>query len=222
MRILLVEDNEDLAQAVQEFFTLEGHAIDWLSSAEQAEKVIGHEPFDLLIFDVNLPGKSGFDFLRQYRASQGKLPIMVLTARSAVDDRIDALEMGADDYLVKPFDFRELHARCRALLRRERGQAANDIKLGNLSFNASAGTASIDGQAIELRAKEIQLLELFARRLDRIITREEIVAQTYSFDGNPSLNAIEQQVARLRKKLEGSSLIIKTVRGMGYLAHVRD
>ncbi|MFB9887411.1 response regulator transcription factor [Balneatrix alpica] len=222
MRILLIEDNHELAEAISEYFRHLGHPLDWVESAEQAENILGYQSFDLLVLDINLPGKDGYQFLRSLRRQGKSVPVLVLTARAAIDDRVSALDLGADDYLVKPFDFRELLARCRALLRRERGAASNEIRCGNLVFDPSAYSVSINGEPVDLRHREIQLLEMFLSALDRVLTKEDITQRLYTFDESPTPNAIEQNLTRLRKKLAGSSLVIKTIRGLGYLAHVDD
>ncbi|RRJ84201.1 response regulator transcription factor [Aestuariirhabdus litorea] len=222
MRILLVEDNEPLAEATQEYFRDQGHPLDWCGSAESAEGLLAHQGFDLLILDINLPGKSGFQLLQQLRSRGDSVPVLVLTARAEVDDRVSALDLGADDYLVKPFDFRELIARCRALLRRQQGVSSSELVCGNLVYNSATSSLRIGSEAVELRLRESQLLELFLGSLDRILTKEHIANQLYRFDEAYTPNAVEQTLTRLRKKLQGSVLHIKTVRGLGYLAHVDD
>ncbi len=222
MRVLLIEDNPELAEAIAEYFRHQGHPLDWVNSAEKAESVLQYQSFDMLVLDINLPGKNGDQLLKAMRRRGDPTPVLVLTARSAVDDRVSVLDLGADDYLVKPFDSRELMARCRALLRRERGLASNEIRCGNLVFQPDANRVLIDGHEVEFRQREIQLLECFLRDLDHIVTKEKIYQRVYTFDEAPTPNAVEQNVARLRKKLAGSSLVIKTIRGLGYLAHVDE
>lgn len=222
MRMLLIEDNDTLADACREYFCNLGHPLDWAGSVEQAERNLSFDDFDLLILDINLPGRSGYQLLQSLRSQGKKIPVLVLTARAEVDDRVSALDLGADDYLVKPFDFRELAARCRALLRRERGDASNQIQCGNLTYDLAAQSAQINGQPIDLRPREIQLLELFLKNLDRVLTKDDIANRLYTFNEAYTPNAIEQALTRLRKQLADSTLIIKTIRGLGYLAHVND
>jgi two-component system response regulator TctD len=222
MRILLIEDNEALADATQEYFRQIGHPLDWTGSVEQAERTLNFNDFDLLILDINLPGRSGYQLLQSLRLAGNSIPVLILTARSQIDDRVSALDLGADDYMVKPIDFRELAARCRALLRRERGEASNSIVCGNLVFDRATHQVSINGSPIELRLREVQLLELFIKNLDRVLTKEEIANRLYTFDEAHTPNAIEQTLTRLRKKIDDSSLHIKTIRGLGYLGHVDD
>ncbi len=222
MRMLLIEDNVALADATREYFLNLGHPLDWAGSVEQAERSLSFDDFDLLILDINLPGRSGYQLLQSLRSQGNKIPVLILTARAEVDDRVSALDLGADDYLVKPFDFRELAARCRALLRRERGDASSETQYGNLVYNQSTQSACVNGQPVELRPRETQLLELFLKNLDRILTKDDIANRLYTFDQAYTPNAIEQTLTRLRKQLSDSSLIIKTIRGLGYLAHVND
>lgn len=222
MRVLLTEDNQELAHSIAHYFKDNGHAIDRVDSAEKALSILNHDDFDVLILDVNLPGKSGFELLSSLRAKKNALPVLILTARADIDDRVSALDLGADDYLVKPFDLRELAARCRALVRRERGKSDNEVVCGNVSFNSATKVVKVDQQEIELRPRELQMLELFITHLDRMLTKDDIANRLYSFDEAYTPNAIEQTLTRLRKHLQGSSLLIKTVRGMGYLAHVHD
>lgn len=222
MRLLLIEDNTELANAISEYFSHTGHPLDWCDSAEAAERLIATQSFDLLILDINLPGKSGFQLLKQLRAQGKEIPVLVLTARAEVDDRVSALDLGADDYMVKPFDFRELAARCRALLRRERGNSSNLMVCGNLVYDAATASVRLNDQRVDLRHREIQMLELLLNNLDHILTKEQIADRLYRFDEAYTPNAIEQVLTRLRKKLTDSSLKIKTIRGLGYLAHVDD
>lgn len=222
MRVLLIEDNESLAESVRIYFQNEGHPLDWVNSVEKAQNSVSFDDFDLLILDINLPGASGFQLLNVLRTEGKNLPVLVLTARTEIDDRVSALDLGADDYLAKPFDFRELSARCRALYRRERGKASNEIVCGNLVYDLALHSVVVNGTALELRHRERQLLELFLKNLDRVLTKDDISNRLYDFNEAYTPNAIEQAVTRLRKQLASSSLIIKTIRGLGYLAHVDD
>ncbi|MBN1005227.1 response regulator transcription factor [Amphritea pacifica] len=222
MRILLIEDNEALADATQEYFRQIGHPLDWTVSVEMAERTLSWDDFDMLILDINLPGRSGYQLLQSLRQKGKTIPVLILTARAEIDDRVSALDLGADDYLVKPVDFRELAARCRALLRRERGAASNTMVCGNLVFDMARQEITVNDQPIELRLRELQLLELFLKNLDRVLTKEDIANKLYTFDEANTPNAIEQTLTRLRKKLSDSSLHIKTIRGLGYLGHIDD
>lgn len=223
MRTLLVEDNDDLAEAIVERLAREGHAVDHERDGVEGDALLSHhEAFDLVILDVNLPGCSGFEILRRMRARGDDTPVLVLTARSEIEDRVAGLDDGADDFMVKPFDFRELVARCRMLARRRSGAGSNLFAVGGLRFDRAARMATLDGRPLDLRAREVQLLEVVIDNLGRLMTKEDLADRLYTFAEAPSLNAIEQQIARLRAKIEGSPLRIKTVRGLGYLGFVDD
>lgn len=222
MRILLIEDNAELAMTLVERFASHGHAIEHQSDGVAADSLLNYERFDIVLLDINLPGRDGYAILKALRQRGDQTPVMVLTARSQIDDRVDGLDSGADDYVVKPVDFRELEARCRALLRRHSGQASNHFHCGNFTFDRAARRASIDGIDLELRNRDVQLLETFLGRLDRIIAKDDLADKLYPHDEIPSMNAIEQSVTRLRRKLEGSPIRIRTIRGLGYMSCVRD
>ena len=222
MRMLLVEDNDDLAETIIDRLRSEGHSIDRESDGDQANSLLRHAQFDIVLLDINLPGRSGYEVLRSLRARDDTTPVIILTARSQIDDRVLGLDAGADDYLVKPVDFRELSARCRVLARRRAGNASNVFTAGDLVFDRAAKRATVRGMDVELRAREIQLLEILIGNLGRMLTKEEVADKLYSFDEAPSLNAVEQIVARLRKKLEGTPLVVKTARGLGYMAYVSE
>ncbi|MBT3359898.1 MAG: response regulator transcription factor [Rhodospirillales bacterium] len=222
MRILVVEDAVDLAEAIIRRFQRAGHALDHAITGEAGEEFLRHQQYDLMILDINLPGKDGFSVLKELRKQKDTTPVLVLTARSEIDDRVSALDVGADDYLIKPFDFRELDARARALLRRKQGISSSVTIHGNTVFDRSKATVSVDERTIILPNREFRVLEIFLGNIDRIVTKEEIVEQLYGFDDSPGPNAIELYVARLRKKLEGASVTIRTVRGMGYVAELEN
>lgn len=218
----MVEDNADLARMLADRFSAQGDAVDVETDGMRADELLAHSVFDIVILDINLPKMDGYSVLRSMRNRGNKTPVLVLTARSEIDDRIVGLDIGADDYMVKPVDFRELAARCRALLRRRSGQASNLFKCGNFVFDRSAKRAMIEGIDLELRNRDVQLLEAFLGNLDRILPKEDVADKIYSFDESPSLNAVEQAVTRLRKKLEGSPISIRTIRGLGYLANTKE
>lgn len=222
MRILLVEDNPELAEMLAERFRGDGHALDWESNGDHADALLAHARFDIVVLDVNLPGKDGYSIVRSMRQRGDHTPVLVLTARSEVDDRVTGLDSGADDYMIKPVDFRELAARCRALVRRRSGQSSNLFHCGSFSYDRSAKRAFVDGNDLDLRNRDVQLLEAFLANLDRIVSKEDVADKVYSFDEAPSLNAVEQAVTRLRRKLEGSPIHIRTIRGLGYIANVRE
>lgn len=222
MRMLVVEDNEDLAETIVDRLRAEGHSVDRESDGAEASALLRHASFDLVLLDVNLPGRSGYEVLRAMRARDDDTPVIILTARSQIDDRVIGLDAGADDYMIKPVDFRELSARCRVLARRRAGTATNLFTAGSLSFDRRGKRALIDGADAGLKAREIQLLEIMIDNLGRMLSKEEVADRLYTFDETPSLNAVEQLFTRLRRKLDGTPLVIKTARGLGYLAYVSD
>ena len=220
--MLLVEDNNDLAETIMDRLRSEGHSVDRERDGEAANDLLRHARFDIVLLDINLPGRSGYEILRSVRSRGDPTPIMILTARSQVDDRVIGLDAGADDYMVKPVDFRELSARLRVLGRRRAGSASNVFSAGSLVFDRAAKRASIGGRDAGLRAREVQLLEILIDNLGRMLTKEDVADRLYTFDEAPSLNAVEQLVTRLRRKLDGTPLVVKTARGLGYMAFVAD
>jgi two-component system response regulator TctD len=181
-----------------------------------ADELLEVQAYELLILDVNLPALDGFSILKRLRQRKSKRPVLVLTARSGIDDRVDALDLGADDYLVKPFDFRELEARARALLRRSAGESTNQLVCGRVTIDRQARVVAIDGTPVDLTRRELELLEILAARPGRIFGKDELVNQLFGFDDEPSANAVEQYIARLRRKLADSGAEIRTLRGLGY------
>ncbi|WP_316978590.1 response regulator transcription factor [Shumkonia mesophila] len=218
MRILVVEDAADLAEAIVLRFRRSGHALDRAASGEEAIEFLEGNTYDLVILDIMLPGMDGYAVLRALRLRHDTTPVLVLTARAEIDDRVSALDIGADDYVTKPFDFRELEARARALLRRRQGIASGVTEHGNLTFDRSSRRVTVGGDPIVLPNREFRILEIFLGNLGRVITKDDITDQLYGFDDAPGPNAIELYIARLRKKLKGSSVTIRTLRGIGYVA----
>ena len=218
MRILLVEDTPDLADAVLRCLRRMGHAADWQSDGQAADGLLEHHAFDLVVLDIGLPRMDGTEILARMRGRGDKTPVLMLTARADIEDRVAALDGGADDYLGKPFDFREFEARCRALLRRPQGQAEAVLQIGPLAIDSAARRATLFGQRIELPNREFSLLEILVGRLGRAVTREEIAAKLFGFDDEAGPNAIDVYVGRLRRKLGEAALRITTVRSVGYIA----
>ena len=215
MRYLLVEDNRELAEAVQGRLALDGHAVDHAATLAQAEECLAAAPYDLILLDVMLPDGDGRDFLARSRAHL-ETPVIVLTARASVSDRVGALDQGADDYITKPFDFSELEARCRAVLRRRGGSARNEIALGRAIFDPLSGTLRHGAAVVELRNRENRLLEVFARHPGQVLSKSQLMDRLFSYDGAVTENAIEVYVGRLRRRIDGTGLRIETVRGLGY------
>ncbi|MGN8115691.1 response regulator [Labrys sp. 22185] len=216
MRVLVVEDTADIAEAVVARLEAMGHAVDWEDNGRTASELLEVQAYDLVVLDLSLPGEDGLELLRKLRARRAKMPVLVITARSAVDARVDTLDLGADDYLTKPFDFREFEARARALLRRSAGLPDNMLRVGSLAIDRAGRVASIGDRPLNLTRRELTVLEILAIRPERIVPKEELVEQLFNFDQDPSPNAVEQFVARLRRKLTGSPVEIQTLRGLGY------
>jgi len=219
MRFLLVEDNADLALSVSERLKLDGHAVDWAASLEQAHSCTTGIEYDLILLDIMLPDGNGQEFLQAQRQTNSNTPVIVMTAQNSVSDRVALLDSGADDYVTKPFDFAELEARCRAVLRRRGGTAKNSIHFGDIVFDPLAATIVVGNQTRNLRNRELRLLEILLSSSERLFSKAHLVDRLFSYSEEPSENAIEVYVGRLRKKLDGSNVRIETVRGVGYRIH---
>ncbi|RBW54177.1 response regulator transcription factor [Ruegeria sp. A3M17] len=216
MKFLLVEDNLDLANAISSRMQLDGHVVDHAANLEDARAFVATEEYDLILLDIMLPDGDGREFLRQHRASRLDTPVIVLTARSQVSDRIGSLDLGADDYVTKPFDHAELEARCRAVLRRKSGSAKSTIEVGGIIFDPVAGHLTVDGVTLSLRNRELRMIELFINAPGQVFSKQKLADRLFSYDDNVSDNAIEVYVGRLRKHLEKSRMKITTLRGLGY------
>lgn len=216
-RILLVEDDPPLARGVAAILRKAGHAADLAEDGEEALAMAREEPYALIILDLGLPDMSGFEVLNRLRASGSKTPVLVLTARDAIEDRVAGLDHGADDYLLKPFEQTELEARIRALLRRSSGEASPLITIGGLVIDPARGTVTVNGRLIELRRREWAVLERLASRPGKVVSKERLNAEIFSYDEPVAPNAIEVYVARLRRKLEPDGPPIRTIRGLGYI-----
>jgi len=220
MRILVIEDDPTLGNALQEFLTQQGYAIDWLQEGNQVVETIVGQHYDLLLLDLNLPGKSGLDILRELRAASESLPVLILTARDGVDDRVAGLDGGADDYVTKPFELAELAARVRALGRRRAGQANAIIETGPLQFDTVGREVRVGGERLNLSVRELSVLEMLMARVGRVVTKKQIVNSLSAWDADFSENAVEVYIYRLRRRLENTGVGIQTVRGFGYLLDV--
>lgn len=216
MRILLVEDDKILADAISRALVQSAHAVDAVATGEAADEALAVHTYDLAILDIGLPGLSGLEVLRRLRARRSVMPVLMLTAFDALEDRVKGLDLGADDYLSKPFDLPELEARVRALLRRGSG-ATPMLEHGKLSFDTVGRRVYYDKKPVDLSARELALLELLLMREGRVVSKEHIVNHLYGWSEEVAENAIEVHVYRLRKKLEPYGCEIRTVRGMGYL-----
>lgn len=216
MKYLLVEDNLELANAIASRIRLDGHIVDHAAKIADATAFVSMGEYDLILLDIMLPDGDGRSFLKQHRAAQNNTPVIVLTARSQVSDRISMLDLGADDYVTKPFDHAELQARCRAVLRRKAGSAQSITTIGDVEFDTLAGHLTINNQTIYLRNRELRLLEVLIGSRGQIFSKQKLVDRLFSYDDDVSENAIEVYIGRLRKHLEGSRVQIRTLRGLGY------
>ncbi|MGF1563294.1 MAG: response regulator transcription factor [Geminicoccaceae bacterium] len=217
MRILLLEDAPDVAEAIVARFRQRGDAIDHVSTLADARHYLAIQDYDVAILDIGLPDGEGTEILRTLRAGKAATPVLMLTARGRIDERVAALDGGADDYLVKPSDLRELEARVRALHRRQTDERSTVVHMGRLTFDSAGCVVHIAGQPVQLTRREFSLLETMVRNRGRVVPKETIFGHMFAFDDEPaSLNAVEIQVARLRRKLQGSGLELKTLRGLGY------
>ena len=217
MRVLVVEDNLALADGISHALTQLGLAVDVLEDGEEADDVLKSQAYDVIVLDLNLPGRDGLEILKNLRNRGSNAQVLILTASSQIEDRVTGLDLGADDYLTKPFELVELEARIRALLRRISGNRSPAIELGNLSFDSVARTVSLNGAPLDLPKREYCLLEIFITRIGQVLSKEQIADGLANFDDDITPNAVEIYISRLRKKLGASQLTIKTVRGLGYI-----
>ena len=218
MRILITEDDAALAEALQFSLAQSGYAVDWVANGAAADDVLKDDVFGLLILDLGLPRLDGFEVLRRLRRRNASLPVLILSGREKPEEKVLGLDLGADDYLVKPFSLNELQARVRALLRRgQQGGVTPIILYGGLGFDTVARSASINGRALPLSAHETGVLEVLLHRFGRVVSKEKLVEQLYSYDKEVSHNAIEVYVHRLRKKISGAGITVRTLYGQGYL-----
>jgi two-component system OmpR family response regulator len=217
VRILIVEDDAALASGIARILEGEGHAVDVIAQGEQAVLAAQQERFDMVILDVGLPGIDGFEVLRRLRGAGHRLPVLVLTARDALDDRVRGLDLGADDYMAKPFAMPELAARVRALIRRSQAQTGPRIVHGPLVLDTLARRAQLGAEPLDLAAREWAVLEVLLSRVEKIVSKESIIQAVASWGEELTPNAIEVYVSRLRAKLEPSGIRIRTVRGFGYM-----
>lgn len=217
MRILIVEDATDVAEAIAIRLGKSGMACDVADSCDTAEDFLAVQRYDAIVLDINLPDRNGTELLQDIRAAGDRTPVLMLTAMFSVDDRVSALDLGADDYLIKPFDQRELQARLRALVRREAEQKSDVLVLGPLCFSPAALSATLGGTPLNLTRREATLLGLLLRNQKNPLSKSRLYDGLFAFDdADVGLNAIELYIARLRKKLSASSVVIETKRGVGY------
>jgi two-component system, OmpR family, response regulator len=219
VRLLLVEDDRELGNAVSVSLSSEGYAVDWLTDGSAASASLAMATYDLILLDIGLPKKSGISVLRELRARSDlhrAIPVLIVTAMDSVNDRVEGLDAGADDYLIKPFSLAELHARVRALIRRNNAVSSNTIIHGALHFDLRSHQATVAGEALELSAREAAILEVLLLRAGRAVSKEQLMESLFTWDRDITLNAIEVYVHRLRKKLEIAQVNVRTFRGLGY------
>jgi two-component system, OmpR family, response regulator len=216
MRILVAEDDPSLAEGVASYLRPLGHAVEVARNGADADAMLASERYDLLLVDVGLPRVDGFEVVRRLRARDQATPTIMITARDTLDDRIHGLDMGADDYLVKPFELAELAARIRAVVRRGQAAGAPRLVVGPLALDVESRRATLGGEPLELTAREWAVLEVLLKRLDKVVPKEHILQAISTWDDDLTLNAIEVYVSRLRAKLEPAKIRIRTIRGFGY------
>jgi two-component system, OmpR family, response regulator len=220
MRVLLVEDDALLGDGVRAGLAQAGFAVDWVRDGPEALDLLEAEPIAAVVLDLGLPGLSGLTVLRRLRARRSKVPVLILTARDAVDDRVTGLDSGADDYVVKPVDLAELAARLRALIRRASGEAAPALRRGELELDPAAHRVVFRGRPVELSAREFSPLHALMLNAGRVLSREQLEERLYPWGREIESNAVEVHVHHLRRKL--TPALIRTIRGVGYLMPRED
>lgn len=215
MRLLIVEDDDIVADAISRGLTAASFSVHRVASAEAAQAAVANEEFALAVIDVGLPGADGLTLVRRLRSGGKSLPTLILTARCTLSDKVKALDLGADDFLSKPFEAAELAARCRALMRRSSGALNGIIKLNRMSVDLSGRQLQIDDGNVELTAREWLVLECLVRRVGLIVSKERLLQAVSGPDQDISANAIETHISRLRSKI-GDAAVIRSLRGLGY------
>ncbi len=216
MRLLLVEDDLLLADGLARALRQSGYLVEIANDGRVAEHWMEMGEFDLIILDLGLPGMDGSEILQRLRARKQRMPVLVMSAREALEERVRLLDLGADDYLVKPVALAELEARVRALIRRGQASPEPTLALGRLTLDTVGKRAWLDDEALDLTAREWAALEFLALRVNRIVSKEQIMQSLYGWEEDITPNAVEKFVSRLRTKLEPAGLVIRTVRGLGY------
>jgi two-component system, OmpR family, response regulator len=218
MHILIAEDDEVLADGLCRSMRQQGYAVDYVSDGLEADLMLkGAQPFDLVVLDLGLPRMDGLSVLRNMRERNRQIPVIILTARDGVGDRVKGLDLGADDYLVKPFSLAELEARVRALIRRGLCGVNPVFSCGTMTFDSVGRRAAINGELLELTTRELSVLEALMSRIGWVVSKEQLLERMYSYAEEASGNAIEVYIHRLRKKIESAGVTIKTIRGLGYI-----
>ena len=217
MRILIVEDDLILADGLKNALIQSGYAVDLVSNGADADSVLVYQAFDLIVLDLGLPKLSGFEVLKRLRGRGSKAPVLILTANDDLNDRVKGLDLGADDYLSKPFILAELEARVRALIRRGQSGGSALINVGKLQLDTTNRAASYNNASLNLSARELAVLEILMLKVGKVVNKEQMLEKLCNFDEDISDNALEVYLHRLRKKLDYSDINIRTIRGLGYL-----
>lgn len=217
MRLLLVEDDLILKDGLERSFTKSGYAVDVMMDGEGANKLLSYQEYDVIVLDLGLPKLDGFEVLKRLRSRGNKTPVLILTALEDIQNRVKGLDLGADDYLAKPFELAELEARIRALIRRGVSGGSATITFGDLVFDTSSRQCQVKDVALGLSARESALLELLMLKATKVVSKAKILEHLCSWDEEISENAVEVSISRLRKKLNPFGIEIRTIRGLGYL-----
>ena len=220
MRLLLVEDDELLGDAVKTGLNQFDYIVEWLKDGESAKAALRTDDFDLIILDLGLPKLSGLRLLQIIRGLGNKTPVLILTARESIENRIQGLDSGADDYMIKPFDLNELVARIRALIRRSQGRADTIIQYKNIVLDPSAHTVTLDNEPINVPRREFALLQKLLENCGHALSREQLMQSLYGWEEDVDSNALEVHIHNLRKKLNAN--FIRTIRGIGYMAEKHE
>lgn len=217
-KVLVVEDSQSVGDLVTSWLTSQNHIADWVKAGDEALLLLKEYPFDLIILDINLPGKDGYEICKEFRDAGGKTPILMLTGKNTIQEKEQGLDLGADDYLTKPFDVRELGARIRALLRRPAIVTTNSIELGNISIDAKERTVSVNKSSVDLAPKEFALLEFFAKHPNQVFSPEAILDRVWNSDSDATADSVRVYINRLRNKLGNhkETPSITNVFGVGY------
>ena len=221
MRILIVEDDLILADGLKNSLIQSGYALDLVNNGSDADSVLVYQSFDLIVLDLGLPKLSGFEVLKRLRARGSKTPVLILTANDDFNDRVKGLDLGADDYLSKPFILAELEARVRALIRRGQSGGSAIVNVGKLQLDTTNRAASYNNVSLNLSARELAVLEILMLKVGKVVNKEQMLEKLCNFDEDISDNALEVYLHRLRKKIDHSDIHIRTIRGLGYLLEAR-